>query len=97
MELYSIASESLVVCKIETGGNVQSTHSSIRLSADSEEELQQWISAIEQSSWMGEYQEVKKEDFLSSKVHVCFQLIQLQSNRIRKKWNLNTTQPENGA
>ncbi|KAI6177276.1 Sec7 domain protein [Aphelenchoides bicaudatus] len=70
MELYSITSESMTVCKIESGGNVpKSTHSNIRLAADSEEELRQWMLAIEQSSWMGEYQE----------------LIQLQSNRVQQK------------
>jgi hypothetical protein len=70
MELYSTSSDTMIVCKIESGGNVpKSTHSNIRLAADSQEELQQWISAIEQSSWMGEY-----KDF-----------IELQSNRVQHK------------
>lgn len=51
MELYSTTSDSMIVCKIENGGNVpKSTHSNIRLAADSDSDLRQWILAIEQSS-----------------------------------------------
>ncbi|KAI6240034.1 Cytohesin-1-like isoform X2 [Aphelenchoides fujianensis] len=46
----------VTICKLESDGYVpKSTHNCLRLSAESSKEVQEWIHAIEQSSWMDEY------------------------------------------
>ncbi|KAI6215449.1 hypothetical protein M3Y94_00386300 [Aphelenchoides besseyi] len=56
LELYPTTTDSVTICKLESAGSVpKSSHNSLRLAAETSQEAQEWISAIEQSSWMDEY------------------------------------------
>ncbi|CAD5222430.1 unnamed protein product [Bursaphelenchus xylophilus] len=70
LELFSVTSDSVTVCKLESIGTVPKTsHGTIKLAAETEKDLKDWMTAIEQSAWIHEY----------------YDLIQLKRTRSQKK------------
>ncbi|CAD5217631.1 unnamed protein product [Bursaphelenchus okinawaensis] len=59
LELFSISADAVTVCKMESVGTVPKTsHGTIKLAAETEKELKEWMSAIEQHLWLHEYQDL---------------------------------------